>query len=68
MNRKAQGSGDELDIPKDGRKIDRPPHSVNLQTGPKGDGHREEDGVVTMIEKKKLSRSRDLLRGRYTQD
>ena len=28
MNRKAQGSGAELDIPMDGRKIDRLPHSV----------------------------------------
>jgi len=32
MNRNAQGSGDELDIPMDGRKIDRPPHSVTSAT------------------------------------
>jgi hypothetical protein len=28
MNRKAPGSGDELRIPMDGKKIDRPPHGV----------------------------------------
>jgi hypothetical protein len=30
MNRKAPGSGYELDIPMDGRKIDRPPHGVTF--------------------------------------
>jgi hypothetical protein len=38
MHRNAQGSGDELDIPMDGKKIDRPPHSVNFKQAPKAAG------------------------------
>ncbi len=38
MNRKAQGSGDELDIPMDGGTIDRPPHSVAFKQVPKATG------------------------------
>ncbi len=38
MNRKAQGSGDELHIPMDGRKIDRPPNSVTFKQAPKATG------------------------------
>jgi hypothetical protein len=47
MNRKAQGSGDELDIPMDGRKIDRPPHSVTFKQAPKatGKGKKTELGL-----------------------
>jgi hypothetical protein len=42
MNRNAQGSGDELDIPTDGRKIDRPPQSVTYKQAPKATGEGKE--------------------------
>jgi hypothetical protein len=47
MNRKAQGSGDELRIPMDGRKIDRPPYSVTFKQAPKatGKGKKTELGL-----------------------
>jgi len=47
MNRNAPGSGDELDIPMDGRKIDRPPHSVTFKQAPKatGKGKKTELGL-----------------------
>jgi hypothetical protein len=38
MHRNAQGSGDELHIPMDGKKIDRPPHSVTFKQAPKATG------------------------------
>jgi hypothetical protein len=38
MNRNAPGSGDELDIPMDGRKTDRPPRGVAFKQVPKATG------------------------------
>jgi hypothetical protein len=38
MNRKAPGSGDGLDIPMDGSKIDRPPQGVTFKQTPKATG------------------------------